>query len=244
MSLQSTQKDLGQCRAYLVSQMEAQERAAAVSPEPGPAITLSFQTGAGAHQVARHLAAVLQRDEPGGSPAWTVFDRQLVEKVLEDHHLPRALAKHMPEEHRSYIQDVMDELVGLRPPSWVIVPKIAETVLHLVEAGHVVLVGRGAAFITARMPNVFHVRLVSSLPRRIERMQQLENLPKKEAAKLIARSDRGSGGYVRAHFHARVGDDLQYHLVLNTDRIPLNEAAELIADGARRRFHRLARGGP
>jgi hypothetical protein len=38
---------------------------------------------------------------------------------------------------------------------------------------------------------------------------------------------------------ARVDDDLQYHMVINvinTDRIPPPEAAELIADGARRCF--------
>jgi hypothetical protein len=34
----------------------------------------------------------------------------------------------------------------------------------------------------------------------------------------------------------RVDDDLQYHMVINTDRIPPPEAAELIADGARRCF--------
>jgi Cytidylate kinase-like family len=246
MSLQTELEDLGRCRTYVVSQLEDHRRSSTRArwPEPGPAITLSFQTGAGAHELARELAGLLQKHEQGGSPPWTVFDRQLVEKVLEEHHLPKALAKLMPEERRSYIRDVMDELLGLRPPSWVMVPQIAETVLHLAEAGHVILVGRGASFITARMPNVFHVRLIASLTRRIERVQQMENLSRKEAAKLITRSDRGRGRYVRAHFHARVGDDLQYHLVLNTDRIPLNEAAELIADGARRRFHSLARGGP
>ena len=75
----------------------------------------------------------------------------------------------MPEDRRSYIKDVMEELVGLRPPSWVMASQVAETILHLVEAGHVILVGRGASFITARMPNVFHVRLIASLPKRVER---------------------------------------------------------------------------
>jgi hypothetical protein len=210
--------------------------------EPGPAVTISSQTGAGAHEVAHCLAAILQKEMPGGRSAWTVFDRQLVEKVLEEHHLPKALAKYMPEERRSFIKDVMDELVGLRPPSGVIVPQIAETVLNLAEAGRVILVGRGAGFITARMPNVFHVRLVASLPRRIERVQQAENLSPREAARFIARSDRSSGGYAKAHFHVRVADELQYHLVLNTDRIPPLDAAELIASGAQRRFQNALQG--
>jgi cytidylate kinase len=236
MSLQSELEDLDLCRTYIVSQLEDHRRSSALArwPKPGPAVTISAQTGAGSHEMARELAVLLQQDEPGGGVAWTVFDRQLVEKVLEEHHLPKELAKHMPEDRRSFIRDVMDELVGLRPPSWVMVPQIAETVLHLVEAGRVILVGRGASFITARMPNVFHVRLIASLPRRIERIQQSEKLSREEAAKFVARNDRGQGRYVKAHFHARVGDELQYHLVLNTDRIPPNDAAALVAEGARR----------
>jgi cytidylate kinase len=161
-----------------------------------------------------------------------------VGKVLEEHHLPKALAKLMPEERRSYIRDVMDELLGLRPPSWVMVPQIAETVLHLVEVGHVILVGRGAEYITHRMPNIFHIRLIASLSKRIERVQRLENLTSKEAARFIAQRDRGRGRYARAYFHARAEDDLQYHLVVNTDLIPLPDAAELIAQGAERLFQR------
>jgi hypothetical protein len=240
MNRDTESKDLGLCRAYVASHLEP-ERLASAPPEPGPAITISYQTGAGAHDIARHLAGVLQKDEL--SPAWTVFDRELVEKVLEEHHLPKALARHMPEERRSFIRDVMDELVGLRPPSWVMVPQIAETLLNLAEAGRVILVGRGANYIAARMPNVFHVRLISALPQRIERVQRQENLSPREAARFVARCDRGRGGYAKAYFHARAGDDLQYHLVLNTDLIPPPAAVELIAAGARLCFRNAFGGG-
>jgi cytidylate kinase len=202
-------------------------------PGPGPAITISDQTGAGTHEITKRLAAHLQAEEPKESPPWTVFDRQLVEKVLEEHHLPETLAKRIPEDRRSYLNDLLDELMGVRPPSWVLVPKFIQSILHLAETGHVILVGRGASFITGRMPNVFHVRLIASLPRRIERVQKQENLSPKEAAGFIARSDRGRGRYLKAYFHTRVDDDLQYHMVLNTDLVPLPQAAELIADGAR-----------
>lgn len=142
----------------------------------------------------------------------------------------------MPENRRSYIQDIMEELMGLRPPSWVMVPKIAETVLHLANAGHVILVGRGANLLTTRMPNVFHVRLIASLPRRIERVQKLNHLTAEKAAKFVKKEDRARGRYVKAHFHVCIDDDLLYHLVINTDRIPCLSAARLIADEARRCF--------
>ena len=223
--------------AYILRQLQARGKPSIYGlPPPGPAITISYQTGSGEHEIARRLAAILQSSEVEPAVPWTVFDRQLVEKMLADHHLPHSFARLMPEDRRSYLQDVLEELLGLRPPSWVLVPEVTETILHLVNAGHVILVGRGGAFITARMPNVFHVRLIASLPKRIARVQELSHVTPEEAAKFVAGSDRGRGRYAKTHFHVRVDDALLYHLAINTDCVPLPEAAQLIADGGRRRF--------
>lgn len=229
---------LEQCHAYLLIQLQLGKKPTVVPrlPSSGPAVTISYQTGSGEHEIAGRLAGLLQAGEPPGQSRWTVFDRQLVEKVLEEHHLPQSLAVMLPEKHRTYIQDVMEELGGIRPPSWIVVPQVAETVLHLAAAGHVILVGRGANFITARLSNVFHVRLIAPLGKRVERVRTLHQLSLKEAAKFVASTDRGRGRYVKDHFHVRLEDDLLYHLVINTDRLPGPDAARLIADGAQRFF--------
>ncbi len=231
------QTELQAWRSYILSQLQSDRITwSADSRRPGPAVTISYQTGSGAHEIAKSLAGALQKAESNGHVPWTVFDRELVEKVLEEHKLPKALAKLMPEDRRSFIQDAVEELVGLRPPSWVMVPKIAETVLHLADAGHVILVGRGANFITARMPNVFHVRLIASLPNRIERVQTSHGLTSEEATAFVRSEDRSRSRYVKEHFHKFIDDDLSYHLILNTDHISLADAAQLISEGARRCF--------
>jgi hypothetical protein len=236
MSMETELEDLNLCRTYLMSQLEDPQQSSAAPRRPGPAITLSYEAGTGAHEIAQQLTRTLQETESEERCAWTIFDRQLIEKVLEDHHLPKRLAKLLPEDRRSYIRDVVDELVGLRPPSWVIGPEIVETVLHLADAGHVILVGRGANLITARMPNVFHVRLIGSLQRRIARAQKLKNLTPEEAARFIEQEDHARSRYVKAQFHLRVEDPLHYHLVINTDLISSLDAASLISDGAQRCF--------
>jgi cytidylate kinase len=142
----------------------------------------------------------------------------------------------MPEDRRSTIQDVTEELLGLRPPSWVVVPMVAETILRLVGAGHVIVIGRGATVIASQIPGVFHVRLVASLAGRVERVQSIRHLHRDEAIQFIEKEDRGTRRYLKAYYHTHVENELLYHLVVNTDRVPYDEAAALIVEGARRCF--------
>jgi cytidylate kinase len=238
-------EDLELCRAYILSRLEEEPRSSAKKREPGPAITLSVQTGTDVREVAGRLRQILQEREDEGKRRWTVFNRQLIEKVLEEHDLPKQLSKSLPEERRSYIRDVTEELLGLRPPSWVIGPEIVETVLHLADVGRVILIGRGANFITSHMANVLHVRLIGSLEKRTARVQTQRNLSPEEAARYVELQDRARGRYLKAHFHVRAEDALHYDLVINTDRMRSADTAQLIADGAQRYFQHLAdRGNP
>lgn len=228
--------DMNPCRSYLLCQIKEREQKPAHSMGPGPAITLSYQTGAGEHEIAARVAEILQASESGMDTPWTVFDRRLVEQVLKEHQFPESMARFLPEDRRPFVEDEIGDLLGLHPPARVIVRQIAETILHLANAGHVIVVGRGAAFITARMENVFHVRLVAPLQNRIDRVRMTENMSAKEAVKYIAEKDRGRSRYAKAYFRGRVDDDLLYHLIVNTGRIPYITTARLIADEARQHF--------
>lgn len=204
----------------------------------GPAITISRQTGSGAHDIAEKVAELLQKSDVHDPRPWNVFDRQLVEKALEEHKLPARLAKYMPEDRRTYLDDFMDELFGLHPPSSVLVPEMVETVLHLLKEGHVIILGRGGVAAAAKMHGIFHVRLVASLAKRVERVCSILGLSAHDAEKYIQKSDLGAHRYVRMYFHASIEDDLLYHLVVNTDRIPYAAAATLIAREAEEYFKR------
>ncbi|HEY5914798.1 MAG TPA: cytidylate kinase-like family protein [Verrucomicrobiae bacterium] len=193
------------------------------------AVTISRQAGSGAHMVAAKLAELLQAQEPPEQCPWAVFDRNLVEKVLEDHNLPSRLAKFMPEDKISGISDTMDELFGLHPPSWTLVHKTAETILHLADLGNVIIIGRGAALITAKLDYVFHVRLVGSVERRAQYLMLHNSLPEKAALDLVQQEDQGRKRYLKKYFDKDVDDPLLYHLTINTDVVPYEEAARIIA---------------
>ena len=227
--------------AYVVSQCQAQyEHMAAVrSQSLRPAISISHQTGAGVREIAGRVGGLLQKSEFPGSPPWAVFDQELIETALHEHRWPKELARKITEEKRLFIDELMDDLFGLRPPSWVLVPKVVETTLRLAMTGYVILVGHGVTAVTAKLPNVFHVRLTGSLPKRIGRLQKLKNLKPEVAAKCVRKEDRGRERYVKAHFAIRLDNELLYDLVINTDRISNNAAVALIVEGAGRFFSAL-----
>jgi cytidylate kinase len=226
---------LERCRTYINAHIQAAGKGLTSDDRPRRAVTISRQTGSGAHVVAEKLAACLQAHTPSDARPWTVFDRNLVEKVLEDHNLPHRLARFMPEDRVSEIADMMDELFGLHPPSWTLVRQTTETILHLAELGNVILIGRGATVLTNKLEYVYHVRLVGSLEKRVAHMQELNGLNKQAALELIRREDRGRRRYLKTHFKADLDDLLLYHLVINTDLVPYEAAAQIIADAMLKR---------
>lgn len=220
---------LDRCVSFINSQLQA--KTAFPQPEYDAAkcaITLSRQSGCGAHHFAERLARELDLHSPEGVPPWTIFDRNLVEKVLEDHQLPERLAQYMPEDRVLEIDDIMDELFGLHPSSWTLVEKTAETILRLAEMGNVIILGRAANIITAKLPHVLHIRMVGPLKQRIENMQRFEGLNLREATERVRQEDIGRERYVWKHYGKDVKDPLLYHLVLNSDLISQDEALELV----------------
>src|SRR5271157_283573 len=136
--------ELEKCRSFINSQVHPSARARlAQEGFQRRAVTISRQSGAGGHPIAEKLAAYLEEHAPNPDCRWTVFDRNLVEQVLEDHHLPKRLAQFMAEDRMSEITDTMDELFGLHPPSWTLVRSTADTILRLAQLGNVILIGRG-----------------------------------------------------------------------------------------------------
>jgi hypothetical protein len=224
--------------AYIISQCQARyERLATAQPLVlHPAITISHETGAGVRAISEQLVQQLQDLECQGNSRWAVFDQELIETALQEHRWPKELAQKITEEKRLFIDELMDDLFGLRPPSWVLVPQVVETTLRLAMAGHVILVGHGATVVTANLPNVFHVRLTGSLPKRIERVQKRRNLTPEAAARFVRTEDRQRARYLKAHFHARLDEELHYDLVVNTDRFSTEDATAVVAEGAWRFF--------
>lgn len=228
--------NLRKCQTYIDCHLQAPKPVTIPSATRPPSITISRQTGTGGLAIAELLAQRLQSSPLRTDCPWTVFDKNLVSKVLEDHNLPERLAQYMPEDKISFVADALEELFGLHPPSWELLHQTTETILKLAELGNVILVGRGAHVITAKMPHLFHIRLVGSIERRRNRVQARLHFGPAAATDFINQEDAGRARYLKKHFHHDASDPLLYHLVINTDWLNESEAAEIIAHAVIARF--------
>jgi cytidylate kinase len=228
----NTAMSMDRCLTFINCQMQggAKPPLAPGVVERKRAVTISRQTGSGAHRIAEELAVLLQKLVPGPGREWTVFDRNLVEKVLEDHHLPQRLAQFMNEDRVWEVSDTLDELFGLHPQSWTLVRQTADTIFRLADLGNAILIGRGANLVTARLPGMTHVRLIAGYEKRLAYVQEHRNLGRKAAEDYIQAEDKGRKRYLRKYFGKDVDDPSLYHLVLNTDLVGHKEAARIIAE--------------
>lgn len=196
-----------------------------------PVVTISRESGAGAATIARLLATELtKRMTDPNDPPWTVFNRKLVEKVLEDHELPGTLKQFMPEDVTSNLMDAVEQQLGLHPANWTLVHHTTDTIVRLAHLGNVVLVGRGSNIITANVIRSLHVRLVAPLEARVRHIEEFYEMTKKEAVDYVHTTDKARKRYLKRHFHAAIDDPLQYDLVINTARTGFEGAVRVIAD--------------
>jgi cytidylate kinase len=218
---------LDECLSFINCQLQSPHWARSGEAGYVRCVTVSRQSGCGAHVFAEELAAWLREHVIDDPAPWTVFDRSLVEAVLRDHHLPSRLAAFMPEDRVSQLDDIIHDLLSLHPPTELLVRQTSETILHLAELGHVIILGRGGNLIPARLPQALHVRLVGSLEQRVAHMKNFDKLSRKEAFARIRREDGGRRRYLKRYFRKDIDDSLQYHLVINTDLLALKEAAAM-----------------
>jgi cytidylate kinase len=203
---------------------------------PGPIITISRETGIGATAICENLTEYFNRYAITGYRDWTFFDRDLIEKIMEDHNLPDHFRKFLSEEKPTTIDSWFGEILGISPSNISLLHKTVHTIMKLAEFGNTIIVGRASNIILLNKPNAFHVRLVAPLNFRIENAVKLYNVDHKAAAEFIKHKDEERKNYFWKYFHKNIDDPLLYHSVINTNLLAFEEIAEMIGHCVIRKF--------
>lgn len=203
---------------------------------PGPAITISRETGIGAEVISEKLIQYFKKHSKDNLSEWAYFDKNLIKKVLEDNHLPDRLNKFMTEKEISTMDSMFNELLGIYPSKLKLYHKISKTIYQLAELGNVIIVGRGGNIITANLPNAYHIRLVAPLKLRVGTAQKLYGYDKKTTYNFIKKEDKARRDHIKKYYHKDIDDPLLYHLTINTNLLSFDDIAEIIGQLVTRRF--------
>ena len=89
--------------------------------------------------------------------------------------------------------------------------------------------GRGSRQLVGEIRQAFHLRLVAPRDWRVRRMATIEDLPLEVVAARCLQVDRARERFTKYFFGPTASMPCQYHLVVNTGRVPLDEVVALVA---------------
>lgn len=209
-----------------------------IKVEPGPCITISRQTGAAPDEISDLMIDYLKTKSKKRTSEWAVFDKNLIEKVIEDHNLPQKLSDYLTEEKHSFLNSIMNELFGIHPSPITLVNKTTRTILQLAQIGNCIVVGRGANIILRKMENTYHIRIIAPLRKRIEFIQSHLKVSEEEAKKHIETEDYKRKEYVKHYFHKNIDDSALYDIVINTERHTLDETVQILCEAVVKKLNK------
>ncbi len=111
---------------------------------------------------------------------------------------------------------------------------IRRVILEYAQAGNVLIAGRGGQVTLKDFANALHVRIHAPEDLRILRLVERLGLDQKEAERQIHQADKERVRYMKHFYDAKWDDPDLYHLVINTGKVSLDLATQLICDTAQR----------
>ena len=109
---------------------------------------------------------------------------------------------------------------------------IRETIEQTAARGKAVIVAHAASYAIGRGDAVLRVLVTASPETRATRIAGAEGVDQATAARAVKKSDAGRADYLKRFYDVREESPTHYDLVLNTDALSIEQAAELISQAA------------
>lgn len=109
----------------------------------------------------------------------------------------------------------------------------SQVIRNLAEKGPCIVVGRCADYILREQPNLLNVFVHAEPECRIKRICDLHHISEKEAAATIKKTDKRRGSFYNFYTSQTWGNVNNYHLAVNTSKLGIDGAAQLIVDATK-----------
>src|ERR1700728_3894081 len=183
-------------------------------------ICISREAGAGASALARMVGERL---------GWKVYDEELIEAIAHRMEVPiddvRALDEQAPSMVQDWLLPLREEYYA---PQEAYLDHLAKLIEAIGRAGESILVGRGAGYMLPR-ETTLSVRVIAPLKVRALRLAERMGVSVRTARRAARDLDRRHLQFDRTMYRARSNDPHNYDLVLDSNSLGLEIAAEVIA---------------
>lgn len=199
-----------------------------------PFITIAREPGSGGAPIARLVAEKL---------GFECIDEEITDEIARSTRKRKAIIQAIDEKKRTALQDMVHSMLN---PDYIddvkYVSELVKVVLTYAHQGNVVILGRGANFITP-FPKGLHVNITAPYQVRVERAMQYEDFDKETAKEVIAKVEKERKDFVKQYLRRDVTKSNAYDLTINTTYFSLDQSADLIVEAFLRKFPRQARYG-
>jgi len=203
-----------------------------------PVVTIRGKAGSGAPEIGKILAEKLQVD---------YIDRKIIAEVASrlNLHEQEVIAKEMPpctlreriEEalQRGYATGVGVQGAYLRISQIPLddnryLETLSSLIKELAQNHSAVIYGRGSQFILRDHPHTINISIVAPLKIRIKRIMEVMGVNEEKARQEVNRFDNSAREFMKRMFGAEMEDPIHYDLVINTERINYETAAQIILE--------------
>lgn len=192
-------------------------------------ITISRQFGSGGHEVGVRLAKKL------GIP---FYDGELLDIAAKNSRFAESYLKKMDEQKPSFFNlgaistfSTMNNYSMISPNDEVFL-EISKVIKDVASKGSCVIVGRCADYILkdAGSINFFiHADLKDRVQRKLA-LEENEKFSAEEMEKIVLNTDKGRAKFHEYYSHEEWGDCALYDLCINTSKVGVDGAVEIMAD--------------
>jgi cytidylate kinase len=195
-------------------------------------ITISHQMGAGGPEIGMALAQRL---------SYRYVDQELISEAARRYGLLEEKLAHLDESKPSLFERFDTETRRY-------ITVIQTALFDFAEDDRVILMGRGGQWLLRGIPHVLRVRVMAPFELRVKRVikkmagQMGEAANSRSVAEMVRKDDSEKSGRMRYLYEVDLADPALYDLVVSTERLSTEAAAELIAGVAVR--SELAATGP
>ncbi len=185
-----------------------------------PVITVSRLPGAKGGELTRNLAQALGID---------FYDQEIVHAIAQNSNVSRRIVEALDEQDRSIFDDWIALLSKDRIWSYEYLQHLTNIVLAIGTHGYAIILGRGASYILPKEVSL-RVLIVAPLEKRISNFVEANQVSEKEARQEILRIESERKAFIRKYFQAELTEPSNYDLVINTENIDVDLAAQTIRE--------------